>query len=224
MPELPEVETIKRQLLKEVIGKKIKEVELRLPKLAYFDGEKGDGSTGSPQAAKNFKRNVEGSKIVKADRAAKILILKLSNGYTLLVHLKMTGQLIYRAKNGNLKMGGHPWPPAAVEVPNKWTHIIFHFADGSKLYFNDLRQFGYMKLIKTGELNEQKEIKKLGIEPFDKNFTLELFSQMLKKRGSAKIKPLLMDQSFVSGIGNIYADESLHFAGILPIRPAGKIK
>jgi len=224
MPELPEVETIKRQLLKEVIGKKIKEVELRLPKLAYFDGEKGDGSTGSPQAAKNFKRNVEGSKIVKADRAAKILILKLSNGYTLLVHLKMTGQLIYRAKNGNLKMGGHPWPPAAVEVPNKWTHIIFHFADGSKLYFNDLRQFGYMKLVRTEKLGEQKEIKKLGIEPFDKNFTIELFSQMLKKRGGAKIKPLLMDQSFISGIGNIYADESLYYAGILPTRPAGKIK
>ncbi|HLA25708.1 MAG TPA: bifunctional DNA-formamidopyrimidine glycosylase/DNA-(apurinic or apyrimidinic site) lyase [Patescibacteria group bacterium] len=216
MPELPEVETIKRQLLKEVIGKKIKEVELRLPSLVYFDGRKGD--------AKNFKKSLEGAKITKGDRAAKILILKLSNGYTLLIHLKMTGQLIYRAKNGNLKMGGHPWPPATVEVPNKWTHIIFHFTDGSKLYFNDLRQFGYMKLIKTGELNEQKEIKKLGIEPFDKNFTLELFSQMLKKRGGAKIKPLLMDQSFISGVGNIYADESLHFAGILPIRPAGKIK
>src|SRR3989344_7531361 len=124
MPELPEVETIKRQLLKEVIGKKIKEVELRLPGLVYFDGRKGD--------AKNFKKNLEGSKIVKADRAAKILILTLSNGYTLLIHLKMTGQLIYRAKNGNLKMGGHPWPPATVEVPNKWTHIIFHFTDGSK--------------------------------------------------------------------------------------------
>ncbi len=216
MPELPEVETIKRQLLKEVIGKKIKETELRLPKLAYFDGEKGD--------EKNFRKNLEGAKIVKADRAAKILILTLSDGYTLLVHLKMTGQLIYRAKNGNLKRGGHPWPPAAVEVPNKWTHIIFHFADGSKLYFNDLRQFGYMKLVKTEELGEQKEIKKLGIEPFNKDFTPALFSKMLKKRAKTKIKPLLMDQNFISGIGNIYADESLYFARILPVRQAGKIK
>ncbi|TAN58511.1 bifunctional DNA-formamidopyrimidine glycosylase/DNA-(apurinic or apyrimidinic site) lyase [Patescibacteria group bacterium] len=224
MPELPEVETIKRQLLKEVIGKKIKEVELRLPKLAYFEGFKGDGSTGSPQAAKNFKKNLEGAKIGKADRAAKILILTLSNDYTLLVHLKMTGQLIYRAKNGKMRRGGHPWPPAAVEVPNKWTHIIFHFVDGSKLYFNDLRQFGYMKLVKSDELAEQKEIRKLGIEPFDKNFTVELFSKMLKCHAKAKIKPLLMDQNFISGIGNIYADESLHYAGILPTRPAGKIK
>lgn len=216
MPELPEVETIRRQLFKEVVGKKIKEVELRLPKLAYFDGKRGD--------AKNFKKNSEGVVIEKADRAAKILILTLSNGYTLLVHLKMTGQLIYRAKNGETKRGGHPWPPDSVEVPNKWTHIIFKFSDGSVLYFNDLRQFGYMKLAPTIDLKEQKEIKKLGPEPFDRKFTPGLFSQMLKKRSKAKIKPLLMDQSFLSGVGNIYADESLHYAGILPTRPAGKIK
>lgn len=216
MPELPEVETIKRQLLKEVIDKKIKEVELRLPKLTYFDGKKGD--------VKNFKKNLENAAIEKADRAAKILILTLSNEFTLLVHLKLTGQLIYRAKNGDLKRGGHPWPLPEVAVPNKWTHIIFHFTDGSALYFNDLRQFGYMKLVKSAELNEQKEIQKLGIEPFDKNFTPRLFSEMLKRRAKAKIKPLLMDQSFISGIGNIYADESLHFAKILPTRAAGKIK
>ena len=216
MPELPEVETIRRQLLKEVLGKKIKEVEVKLPKLTFVDGKKGN--------AKNFKKSLEGAMIKKAGRVAKILILTLSNGYTLLIHLKMTGQLIYRSKNGETKRGGHSWPPNAVPVPNKWTHIIFKLSDGGKLYFNDLRQFGYMKLVRTEELGEQKEIKKLGPEPFDKNFTIELFSQMLKKRGGAKIKPLLMDQSFISGIGNIYADESLHFAGILPIRPAGKIK
>lgn len=216
MPELPEVETIRRQLLKEVVGKKINKVELRLPKLAYFNGKKGD--------AKNFKKNLEGAKIKKADRAAKILILTLSNGYTLLVHLKMTGQLIYRDKTGETKRGGHPWPPQGVEAPNKWTHITFKFSDDSFLYFNDLRQFGYMKLVPTKDLKEQKEIRKLGPEPFDKKFTPELFSQMLKKRPKAKIKPLLMDQNFLSGIGNIYADESLHYAKILPTRPAGKIK
>lgn len=216
MPELPEVETIRRQLLKEVVGKKIKEVELRLPKLVYFDGKKGD--------AKNFKKNLEGVEIEKVDRAAKILILTLSNGFTLLIHLKMTGQLIYRAPNGETKRGGHPWPPDSVDVPNKWTHIIFKFSDGSVLYFNDLRQFGYMKLVRTSALKDQKEIKKLGPEPFDKNFTPEVFSKMLKKRAKAKIKPLLIDQNFLSGIGNIYADESLHYAGILPTRPSGKIK
>src|SRR3989344_7685757 len=216
MPELPEVETICRQLFKEVVGKKIKSVEIKMPKMVYFDGRRSD--------VKNFSKNLNGARVAKADRAAKILIIELSNRYTLLIHLKLTGQLIYRAKNGNLKRGGHPWPSAAVEVPNKWTHIIFYFSDGSKLYFNDLRQFGYLKLIKTKKIGEQKELKKLGPEPLDKNFTAEKFSEMLKKRGKAKIKPLLLDQNFLSGIGNIYADESLFYAGILPTRPAGKLK
>jgi len=127
-----------------------------MPKMVYFDGRRSD--------VKNFSKNLNGARVAKADRAAKILIIKLSNGYTLLIHLKLTGQLIYRAKNGNLKRGGHPWPSAAVEVPNKWTHIIFYFSDGSKLYFNDLRQFGYLKLIKTKKIGEQKELKKLGPE------------------------------------------------------------
>ena len=216
MPELPEVETIRRQLFKEVVGKKIKSVEIKLPKLTYFNGKKSD--------VKNFSKNLNGARVTKANRAAKILIITLSNGYTLLIHLKLTGQLIYRAKNGNLKRGGHPWPSATVEVPNKWTHAIIHFTDGSKLYFNDLRQFGYLKLIKTKKIGEQKELKKLGPEPLDKNFTAVKFSEMLKKRAKAKIKPLLLDQNFLSGVGNIYADESLFYAKILPTRPAGKLK
>lgn len=216
MPELPEVETIRRQLLKEVAGKKIKTVDVKLAKLVYFDGKKGD--------AKNFKKYLEGARVVKAERAAKILIIELSNGYTLLIHLKMTGQLILRAKNGETKRGGHPWPKSDVEAPNKWTHVIFHFSDGSTLYFNDLRQFGYMKVVPTKNLSGQKEIRKLGPEPFDKNFTVEKFSKMLGRRAKAKIKPLLMDQGFLSGVGNIYADESLFYAGVLPTRLAGKLK
>ena len=216
MPELPEVETIRRQLFKEVVGKRIKSAEIKLPKMVYFDGRRSD--------VKNFSKNLNGARVTKANRAAKILIITLSNDYTLLIHLKLTGQLIYRAKNGNLKRGGHPWPSAVVEVPNKWTHAIIHFTDGSKLYFNDLRQFGYLKLIETKKIGEQKELKKLGPEPLDKNFTPEKFSEMLKKRAKAKIKPLLLDQNFLSGVGNIYADESLFYAKILPTRPAGKLK
>ena len=216
MPELPEVETIRRQLFKEVVGKKIKSVEIKLPKLTYFNGKKSD--------VKNFSKNLNGARVTKANRAAKILIITLSNDYTLLIHLKLTGQLIYRAKNGNLKRGGHPWPKPGVSVPNKWTYMIIHFTDGSKLYFNDLRQFGYLKLIETKKIGEQKELKKLGPEPLDKNFTAVKFSEMLKKRAKAKIKPLLLDQNFISGIGNIYADESLFYAGILPTRPTGKLK
>ena len=216
MPELPEVETIRRQLFKEVVGKKIKSVEIKLPKMVYFDGRRSH--------VKNFSKNLNGARVTKANRAAKILIITLSNDYTLLIHLKLTGQLIYHAKNGNMKMGGHPWPKPGISVPNKWTHAIIHFTDGSKLYFNDLRQFGYLKLIETKKIGEQKELKKLGPEPLDKNFTVEKFSEMLARRAKAKIKPLLLDQNFLSGIGNIYADESLFYAKILPTRPAGKLK
>src|SRR3989344_5914935 len=148
MPELPEVETIRRQLFKEVVGKRIKSVEIKLPKLTYFNGRKSD--------VKNFSKNLNGARVTKANRAAKILIIELSNRYTLLIHLKLTGQLIYRAKNGETKRSN------AVSVPNKWTHAIIRFTDGSKLYFNDLRQFGYLKLIETKKIGEQKELKKLG--------------------------------------------------------------
>src|SRR3990167_3707698 len=157
MPELPEVETIRRQLFKEVTGKRIKSVEIKLPKMVYFDGRRSD--------VKNFKKSLEGARITKADRAAKILIIELSNGYTLLIHLKLTGQLIYRAKDGKINRGGNPrtkraeprlgkslagllfvsqslcswtnreqssyneppWPKPNVSVPNKWTHAIIHF-------------------------------------------------------------------------------------------------
>src|SRR3990167_8860339 len=216
MPELPEVETIRRQLFKEVTGKRIKSVEIKLPKMVYFDGRRSD--------VKNFKKSLEGARITKADRAAKILIIELSNGYTLLIHLKLTGQLIYRARDGKINRGGHGWPPNSVPVPNKWTHMVIHFTDDSKLYFNDLRQFGYLKLIETKKVGEQKELKKLGPEPLDKNFTAEKFSEMLARRPKAKIKPLLLDQNFLSGVGNIYADESLFYAGVLPTRPAGELK
>jgi len=216
MPELPEVETIRRQLFKEVVGKKIKSVEIKLPKMVYFDGRRSD--------VKNFKKNLEGARVNKVGRAAKILIIELSNGYTLLIHLKLTGQLIYRARDGKINRGGHGWPPNSVPVPNKWTHMVIHFTDDSKLYFNDLRQFGYLKLIETKKVGEQKELKKLGPEPLDKNFTAEKFSEMLARRPKAKIKPLLLDQNFLSGVGNIYADESLFYAGVLPTRPAGELK
>lgn len=215
MPELPEVETIKRQLQNRVVGRKLKGAEIRLPKLVYFDGKKGD--------TPNFKKHLIGATIKKIDRRAKILIFRLSNNYSLLLHLKMTGQLIFCDQSGKTIQGGHGWPKADVKIPNRWTHIIIYFTDGSTLYFNDLRQFGYMKLVPTAKLAEQPELKNLGPEPFDKNFTTSTFQKMLLRRPRAKIKQLLMDQNFLSGIGNIYADESLFYAGVLPTRPAEKL-
>ena len=215
MPELPEVETIRRQLLKEVIGKKIKKAEIKLPKLIFFQGKKGD--------VKNFQKILSGAVIKKTERRAKILIITFFNGYALFIHLKLTGQLIYQTKNGKIKRGGHPWPRRDTPVPNKWTHIVIHFTDGSKIYFNDLRQFGYMKIVRSQEINQQPEIKKLGPEPLTDKFTLNKFKEILSRRPKKKIKALLIDQDAIAGIGNIYSDEVLFYAGVLPTRPAGKL-
>lgn len=215
MPELPEVETIRQELLKKIKNKKISAVLVKLPKQIFVDGKKGD--------VKNFIRILKGAKIKDISRRAKILKIKLDNSFTLHIHLKMTGQLIYRTVKGEIgSRGGHSWPPPDVEVPNKWTHIIFTFSDGSHLYFNDLRQFGYMKLV--GDLVGDAIPDQFGPEPLDKSFILDKFKEILSKRPKRKIKQLLMDQAAIAGIGNIYADEILFYSGVLPARAVSWLK
>ena len=156
---------------------------------------------------KFFKKTLSGAKIKDVRRRAKLLILELDNNYTLVIHLKMSGQLIYNGQK------------------TKHMHLIYHFTDGSKLIHNDLRQFGYVKLIpadKLEELLEEKE--KYGPEPLNKDFTLKIFEGLLKKYPKKRIKPLLMDQTFLAGIGNLYADEILFASSVLPTRPVGRIK
>jgi len=194
----------------------IKDVEILKPKLIYYNGKRGD--------VKSFKKILVGARIKNVQRRAKILLFELSNGYFFILHLKMTGQLILRAKGEKDATGGHPWPSLMNPTPNKWTHITIFFTDKSILYFNDIRQFGYIKIFKTSELKKQKELNLLGIEPFDKKFTLNILINMLLDRPKTKIKQLLLDQHFISGIGNIYADESLYFANIHPTRLAGKLQ
>lgn len=187
MPELPEVETIKRQLNLLVAGKKIKEVEILLPKIIK-----------TPLA--EFKKATSNAKIKGIERRAKVLIIHLNNGWSLLLHLKLSGQLIFDGEK------------------SKHTHIIFHFSNGHHLIFNDLRQFGYVKLIKTGALDDFLEKEKFGPEPFDKNFTLARFVARLDRRPNAKIKQFLMDQTNIAGIGNIYSDEILFASRVHPLR------
>lgn len=194
MPELPEVETIKRQLSRKIKGKKIKAVEIRLPKLVRTD-------------LKEFKKKIKGAKIKEVKRRAKLVMLELDNGYSLVIHLKLTGQLIYQ------------------KPKTKHTHLIYTFTDGSKLNHNDMRQFGYVKLIKTDKIEElMVKQEKYGPEPLQKSFTLKLFQELLKKKPKAKIKPLLMDQTFVAGLGNIYSDEVLFFAQVRPDRIVKTLK
>jgi len=187
MPELPEVETIKRQLNLLAAGKRIKAVEVLLPKIVK-----------APLA--EFKKAVQGAKIKEFDRRAKIIIIGLDNGWSLLIHLKMSGQLIFDGQK------------------TKHTHVIFHFTNGHHLIFNDMRQFGYIKLVKTDELDKFLEKEKIGPEPFEKRFILPLFVTLLDRRPNAKIKQFLMDQKNIAGIGNIYSDEILFASRVHPLR------
>src|SRR3989338_2907465 len=195
MPELPEVETICRQLSKLIVGKKIKEVEVKLAKLVK-----------APLT--DFRHAVNEAKIKSVARRAKLVILGLDNGWSMIIHLKMTGQLIYQSTINNQQL----------TIENKHTHAVFYFTDGSKLLFNDLRQFGYIKLIRTDELGEFFVKEGTGPEPLAEDFTLAKFEALLVKKPKAKIKQFLMDPKNIAGIGNIYSDEILFFAGVHPLR------
>jgi formamidopyrimidine-DNA glycosylase len=208
MPELPEVETLKVGLKKYLIGHKIEDVEIRVPKI--FQGD---------------VQNVIGAKVVGIKRVGKGLIIELDNDFDLVVHLKMTGQLIYRGSETenviiSQKAGG--------AVPGKHSHIIFTLDKNAKLYFNDLRRFGYIKIIKKDDVKALPFFKEMGPEPFDnpdfgqKTLNLKDFQSILEKSGLA-IKVLLMDQKKIGGIGNIYANEALFKAGISPKRKAKDI-
>lgn len=202
MPELPEVETIKRDLEKVILNKKITAVEIRKNKIVR--GNLAD-----------FIKNIKGKKFIKISRAGKLLIFHLSNGFFLLTHLKMTGQLIYKKKE-KITAGGHKLSDGDLkDLPNKYSHIIFTFTDKSRLFFNDMRQFGFMKLA-----NETEKIKKegeYGLDPLSLSFTKKNFLKILENK-KGKIKTVLMKQDLIAGIGNIYADEICFEAKVRPDR------
>jgi len=207
MPELPEVEIIKLDLNKLIKNKKIKSVKINLAKQVKSD--------------KNlFIKKVLGSEVISVSRRAKTLIIELDNKYYLVFHLKMTGQLIYCGKNGKIFWGGHPILNSLIKLPNKYSHVYFEFSDGSKLFFNDIRQFGWVKLLNGKELKQEN--KKYGPEPLAKDFTVEKFLELFKNK-KAVIKPLIMNFGFIAGIGNIYVQEVLFCAGIRPTHKADKI-
>jgi len=211
MPELPEVETIKRVLEKAIVGKTIKNIEVRKAKI--FQGE--------PQ-------EVIGRKIEGIERRGKMLIIKLSGDKALAVHFKLTGQMVWIEENPKSKIQnpkfvilGHPIPFAGTELPAKTTRVIFDI-DGGKLFYNDLRQFGRIKVISNVKSQISNLTGELGVEPFDKEFTVEYLGRVFS-RTSKPIKLVVMDQTKIAGVGNIYANEALFEAGILPTRPAKKL-
>ena len=232
MPELPEVETIKRGLGKFILNKKIVQVEQRCEK----------SFIGQPDW-------VAGATVVALRRRGKALLIDLDNGYTMMVHLRMTGQLIWRsdslagvmhemrAQTADAPVAdvailpqtfdpeqqfaaGHPSKNFIEELPNQQTRVIFVFNDG-KLYFNDQRKFGFVKVLKTEAVEQDSFIAGLGKEPWV--MPAEEFYKICMQHKNALIKAVLLDQKLIAGLGNIYADESLFYAGVHPERRAGTL-
>lgn len=229
MPELPEVQTIVNELNHKLKNRRIKQVEVNEPKMNAIGPEtvsnirqvKGD-------KVSKFVKLLIGQKITSVKRRAKLLIFDLSGPLCILVHLKMTGQFIFEDKQQRKKTGGkyrmfNKLTAPLIQLPGKHTHVIFSFADGSHLYFNDIRKFGYMKIVRDDEINQVRELQEYGPEPLDKKFTYEIFSSAVKKRSSGKIKQVLMDPKVVAGIGNIYSDEILFHAKVRPTRKVSSI-
>lgn len=213
MPELPEVETIRQDLRKKILNKKIVQVVVLRARSVANQKEK-------------FSRALTGNAIKEIDRRGKLMVWRLKKGeQSLLVHLKMTGQLIYEKQTKSkidVVAGGHKLSEKDIEcLPNDFTRIIFEFADGGQLFFNDLRVFGYMKLSAPAEV--ARALAHFGPEPFSKQFTFAYFSELFKKRVKAPVKALLLNQELVAGLGNIYADEVCFCAGVRPTRSAGAV-
>ncbi|SHI94678.1 DNA-formamidopyrimidine glycosylase [Desulfofundulus thermosubterraneus] len=195
MPELPEVETIKRTLQEKLPGRTICGVNIYLPKIIQ---------TPSPE---EFCRQVVDKRILDVGRRGKYLLISLSRGLMLVVHLRMTGQLVYTATD---------------EPRSKHTHLVFHLNNGHQLRFTDMRQFGRFWLVPEKDLQAVSGLKDLGVEPLSGEFTIEFLDKELKARRT-RLKTLLLDQTFISGLGNIYADEALYGAGLHPSRPANTL-
>ncbi|WP_339172770.1 DNA-formamidopyrimidine glycosylase [Paenibacillus sp. FSL H7-0943] len=188
MPELPEVETVKRTLNELVNGKQIENVTVRLARIIQ-----------RPDDIQAFAHLLAGHSIVKVERRGKFLRIVL-DGLVLVSHLRMEGRYGLFSNDDPL---------------DKHTHVIFHFTDGTELRYTDVRQFGTMHLFQMGEDLQLPPLNKLGQEPLEPSFTRERFKQIVSGK-STKIKSLLLNQEYIVGIGNIYVDESLHRAGIHP--------
>ena len=207
MPELPEVETIRRGLSSLLIDKAVAHARVH------------DSPKSFPNDISSTEQFLYAAQVIAVRRRAKVLIIDLSSQYSLVVHLKMTGQLVYRGSE--VFGGGHPTDSLIGELPDRSTRVTLTFSDGSHLFFNDQRKFGWMKLMPTLEVPNLDFMKKVGPEPLEDSFTTQEFIPRVRRRNNTSIKAALLDQTVLAGVGNIYADESLWGAGI---HPAQKVR
>ena len=202
MPELPEVETVRRGLAELLPGRVVARV-------TAFDSPKS-----FPNAPADVEQFLYGARVTAVRRRAKVLMIDLDTQYSLVIHLKMTGQLIFRGVQSFA--GGHPNDSLIGELPDRSTRVQVDFVDGSRLFFNDQRKFGWVKLLPTDEVKNLPFMQKVGPEPLDPQTRAEDFIQRIRRRQNSMIKPAFLDQAVIAGVGNIYADEALWAAQIHP--------
>jgi formamidopyrimidine-DNA glycosylase len=210
MPEGPEVETIRRGLELGIVGQQIAAVEVLFA-----------GSFAAPVEA--IQTLVTGARVAHVARRAKVLLIELDNGYTLMFHLKMTGQMVLVKADGERFAGGHPSESMAGSLPDRSTRVVFELASGDRLFFNDFRKFGWVKLVPTVEVELDPLVARLGPEALSDAFSAKYLASVLVRHRGAPVKAVILDQSTVGGVGNIYADEALHLAKIHPARLAGSL-
>lgn len=202
MPELPEVETVRIGLAGLLPGKAVTSVT-------------HDWDKSFPNAKADVDSFVIGAKITDVRRRAKVLMIDLDTAYTLVVHLKMTGQMVFRGA-GTAFGAGHPNDSLIGDLPDKSTRVECTFGDGSKLFFNDFRKFGWIRLYPTVEVPNIDFMQKVGPEPLSDEFTATVMFERIQRRKNSNIKAVLLDQTVLAGVGNIYADESLWGAKLHP--------
>jgi formamidopyrimidine-DNA glycosylase len=211
MPELPEVETVRRIIERAAVGKRI--VAARCDRLKLVEAIDTE-----PEVDR-----LVGARLEAVDRQAKWLTLRFDRDPQAILHLRMTGQVAAVAPGGERAVAGHPVPAYDAPLPAKSTHLTLKFDDGTVVYLQDPRHFARLTLIPSALVGEFLTERDLGPEPLDPGLTRERFATMLAARGRGKLKPLLLDQSFVSGLGNIYVDEALHLAGLHPERTGSSL-
>lgn len=202
MPELPEVETVRSGLQRLLPGRVVSTVDF-------------DTAKSFPNAPGDVQSFLIGATVQQVLRRAKVLLIEFSNNYSLVIHLKMTGQLVYRGETERFG-AGHPNDSLIGELPDRSTRVTIAFADCSHLYFNDQRKFGWVRLMPTPEVMQLKFFQQVGPEPLSEAFDWRQLQERLQRRKNTSIKAAILDQTVVAGVGNIYADESLWGAQIHP--------
>lgn len=211
MPELPEVETLRRDLAGSLTGRTLVAIDVRLAKQVLTP-------TGLTV------EHVVGQRIEAVRRRAKFLVFDLSGGLALVFHLRLAGQLVHRDDaHRNVVAGGHPVPAYDAPLPHRSTHVVFHLDDGSVLYLTDIRQFGRIWVLPDDAVQPLLDAAKLGPEPLDPDFTPAVLRERLARRARMPLKPALLDQHVVAGIGNIYADEIIFASRLTPAIRVGDL-